>query len=165
MRIDYLADHPDLAPLLAEWHYREWAELLPEWSLTQAVADLKSHTGRRQVPTTLVALEDGQAVGSASLLETDLDGWDHLTPWVASVFVVPQRRGRGVGRQLLGRAVEEAAALRIAVVYLFTAGQEAYYQRLGWESWRRTEHHGREVVIMRRTTDLDGRRSHEAEES
>jgi predicted N-acetyltransferase YhbS len=149
MRIDYLADHLEMAPLLAAWHHQEWAALLPDWSFAQALADLQSHTGRRQIPTTLVAVEDGRPVGSASLLAADLDGWDHLSPWLASVFVVPEHRGRGLGRQLVSRVVEEARELGVAVVYLFTAGQAGYYQRLGWEPWQVTEHHGREVVIMR----------------
>jgi predicted N-acetyltransferase YhbS len=152
MQIDYLADHLSLAPLLARWHYEEWADLLPGWSFQQAEAELLSHTGRRQVPTTFVAIEDRMPVGSASLLEADLDGWEHLSPWAASVFVVPAWRGRGLGRRLVNRAVEEAGLLGLPVVYLFTAGQADFYQQLGWEPWQRTEHHGREVLIMRRRT-------------
>jgi predicted N-acetyltransferase YhbS len=152
MRIDYLADHPHLAPLLAAWHHREWADLLPGWSLEEAEDELRSHTVRRRVPTTFVALEDDRPVGSASLLQEDLDGWEHLSPWVASVYVVPAWRGRGVGSRLVARAVEEARALGVPTVYLFTAGQEAFYARLGWEPLARTEHAGREVVVMRRAT-------------
>jgi predicted N-acetyltransferase YhbS len=155
MRIDYLADHLELAPLLASWHYQEWAALLPDWSRTQAEAELQSHTGRRQIPTTLVALQDGRLLGSASWLEADLDGWEHLSPWVASVFVIPEFRGRGLGRALVRRAVEEARALGVTVIYLFTAGQAGYYEKLGWELWQRTEHHGRDVVIMRRRSEDD----------
>src|SRR5262245_27698475 len=132
MRIDYLANHMEMAPLLAEWHYQEWAALLPNWSLGEAQAELQSHTGQRQIPTTLVAIEDGQPVGSASLLAEDLAGWHHLSPWFASVFVIPDRRRRGLGRQLVSQVVEEASELGVAVVYLFTAGQANYYQRLGW---------------------------------
>src|SRR5947209_3299252 len=110
MRIDYLADHLELAPLLASWHYEEWSALLPEWSLEQALADLQTHTGRCQIPTTFVALEGGRPVGSASLLATDLDGWQHLSPWLASVFVLAEFRGQGFGRQLVERVVEEARA-------------------------------------------------------
>jgi predicted N-acetyltransferase YhbS len=158
MRVEYLADHPELAPVLAGWHYAEWKDLLPEWTLETALADLQGHTGRRQVPTTLVALDQGLPVGSASLLAADLDGWDHLAPWVASVYVVPARRGQGVGRLLVARAVAEAHALGVPAVYLFTAGQEAYYTRLGWSPFARTRHHGRAVVIMRRPTGAeDGR--------
>ena len=153
MEIAYLADHLVLAPLLAEWHYREWADLLPAWSREQAESELRSHTGHRQIPTTFVAIESGQPLGSASLIESDLVGWEHLSPWVASVFVAPAFRGRGVGRQLVCRAVEEAKALGVPTVYLFTAGQTEYYQKLGWQPWLLTPHAGRSVTIMRRVMD------------
>jgi GNAT superfamily N-acetyltransferase len=153
VRIDYLADHPGMAPLLASWHYQEWADLLPDWSLVEALGELQSHTGRRQIPTTLVAVERDRPLGSASLVQADLDGWDHLSPWVASVFVTPWFRGRGLGRRLVGRAVEEAQALGVGIVYLFTAGQAGYYEKLGWERWQPALHHGRQVLIMRRLTD------------
>jgi len=153
MRIDYLADHPDAAPLLAAWHHDEWRDLLPGWTLEQALAELRSHTGRRQIPTTFVAIEEDRLVGSASLLTADLDEWEHLTPWVASVYVVPDCRGRGVGRRLLARSVEEAHALGVDTVYLFTAGQEGYYARLGWAPLARARHHSHDVVIMRRLTE------------
>jgi|SRR5581483_6669235 len=148
VRIDYLADHLELAPLLAQWHYREWAALMPEWSLPQALADLQSHTERRRIPTTFIALDGDQLVGSASLLVADLAGWEHLSPWLASVYVVAQRRGLGIGRQLVRRAVEEARALAVPVLYLFTAGQQGYYERLGWEALERVRSHQSEVVIM-----------------
>jgi predicted N-acetyltransferase YhbS len=150
-RIDYLADHPEWAPLLADWHYQEWRTLMPEWSHAEAVAELRRHTERCRIPTTFVIIEDDRPLGSVSLLEADLDGWEHLTPWLASLYVVPRRRRQGLGKALLARALEEAVALGVAHVYLFTAGQQEYYERLGWSAWRRTEHAGQEVVIMRRT--------------
>jgi predicted N-acetyltransferase YhbS len=152
VQIDYLADHLEIAPLLATWHHQEWKELLPHWTLEQALAELQSHTGRRQLPTTFLAVEQDRVIGSASLLLADLDGWEQLSPWVASVYVVPESRGKGIGRLLVARAVEEARRLDVREVYLFTAGQEAYYARLGWSAFRRAQHEHREVVIMQRST-------------
>jgi predicted N-acetyltransferase YhbS len=152
MRIDYLVDHPEAVSLLAAWHHNEWRELLPGWTHDQALAELRSHTGQRQIPTTFVALEEDRLIGSASLLTADLDGWEHLSPWVASVYVVPECRGQGIGRRLIARTVAEAHALGVAAVYLFTAGQEAYYARLGWSPLTRTRHHSHEVLIMWRPT-------------
>lgn len=153
MQIDYLADHLELAPLLAAWHHREWADLLPGWSLEQAEAELRTHNHRHCVPTTFVALEQGRPLGSASLIDSDLDGWEHLSPWVASVYVVPEWRGRGVGRRLVDRAVLEARALGVLTVYLFTAAQQGYYGRLGWSPLVHTAHHGREITILQRQTN------------
>jgi predicted N-acetyltransferase YhbS len=149
MEIHYLADHLELAPLLAGWHHQEWADLLPGWTRQRAEIELQSHTGRRQIPTTFVAIENGRPLGSASLLESDLEGWEHLRPWVASVFVAPPFRGEGLGSRLVQRAVAEATALQVPTIYLFTAGQTAFYEKLGWEPWQQTAHHGRPVTIMR----------------
>ena len=154
MRIEYLADHLEVATVLAAWHYDEWKGILPEWSHEQAIAGLRSHVGRRQIPTTLVAVENDTVVGSASLLESDLDGWDHLSPWLASLYVVPECRGKGIGRELVRRVMEEAGALGLPCVYLFTAGKEPYYARQGWVTFTRTKHSGRDVVIMQRSTRL-----------
>src|SRR5262245_25667130 len=117
MRIDYLANHIELAPVLAAWHHREWRDLLVDWPLEQAQAELVSHVHHCSIPTTFVAFEDEQLVGSASLIESDLDGWEHLSPWLASVYVVEQYRRRGVGTQLILRALEDALALRVPEVY------------------------------------------------
>jgi predicted N-acetyltransferase YhbS len=152
MRIEYLADHLEIVPALANWHYNVWKELLPERSREQAITDLRSHVGRRQIPTTLVAIENNAVVGSASLLVSDLDGWDQLSPWVASVYVVPECRGKGIGRLLVERVVDEAGALDLTRVYLFTAGQEPFYARCGWVQFTRTKLFERDVAIMQRST-------------
>ncbi len=147
--IEYLADHHAFAPMLAEWHHAEWSPLLPDWSRAEAEAELHSHAGRCQVPTTFVALEAGVLVGSASLLAKDLDELADLTPWLASVFVIPEARSRGIGKMLVFRVVEEARALGYRAIHLWTAGQADYYRRLGWAEWRRVMHHGNEFVVMR----------------
>ena len=77
--------------------------------------------------------------------------------WVEDRQIDPGGAERGEAVLAAGQGakqadrVEEARALKVPVVYLFTAGQEDYYSRLGWSALTRTEHH-REVVIMHRRT-------------
>lgn len=148
MQIDYLADHLHLAPTLAQWHYDEWRDLLPRWSYEEALADLQSHTGHACIPTTFVALEGSQLLGSASLILDDFEAAGHLSPWLASVFVTPEQRGKGIGSKLVTRAMLEARQLQIPKLYLFTAGQAAYYRQFGWSFYRQADCYGREVTIM-----------------
>lgn len=156
MRIEFLADHPEAIDPLARWHYDEWRELIPEWSYETARQELALHTGRATIPTTLVALEGTEVIGSASLLVEDLPEWKQFTPWVASVFVAPAWRGRGVGSRLVNRAVEVAGLTGAATVYLLTPAQEAFYRRLGWSVMDVPFNPGRRVTIMTRSTRPSG---------
>jgi predicted N-acetyltransferase YhbS len=156
MELDYLADHPEFVPVLAAWHHAEWARYYAAWPLEQVAAELASHTGRCQVPTTFVAVGDGRPLGSASLIVADLDGWEHLSPWLASVFVAPDHRGQGIGKRLVERVAEEATRLGFPAVYLWTPGQRDYYERLGWECVETVRRPLAEVTVMRRL--LDGHR-------
>ena len=132
LRIEYLADHQDLAPTLARWHHDEWRDLIPNWSYEAALEELLTHGHRAAIPTTFVAFRGDALVGSASLLVEDVPEWRHLTPWVASVYVAPPERGRGVGSRLVRHAVAVAGQLGVETVYLLTPGQAEFYRRLGW---------------------------------
>jgi GNAT superfamily N-acetyltransferase len=61
-----------------------------------------------------------------------------LTPWLAGVFVAPEHRSHGIGAALVERVVQEARALGILRLYLYTSGSGALYLRLGWSVVERT---------------------------
>ncbi|PJA39918.1 MAG: GNAT family N-acetyltransferase [Lysobacterales bacterium CG_4_9_14_3_um_filter_62_6] len=133
MTFHYLADHRELAPQLAALHYAEWQLLLPDWSEAAALAELNGHTRRAAIPTTLVMLaNDGGLIGSVSLLREDDARLGEHSPWLASLLVLPEFRGRGHGAALVQRGVAEAATLGVATLYLYTAGQQDFYRKLGW---------------------------------
>lgn len=131
----YLSDYPQLAPQLAALHHAEWGELMPGWSAAQALSELQSHRQRSAIPTTLLALDKAAGadlVGSVSLLAEDDPRLPGYSPWLASLYVLPAWRGRGYGAALVQRAVQEAARIGVPRLYLFTAGQQNFYARLGW---------------------------------
>lgn len=149
MHLEYLADHPEFVPILADWLYAEWKTLMPDWSHAEALADLRSHVNHCAIPTTIVAMEGKRLLGSASLIVEDLPGWEHLSPWIASVFVAPEHRGKGIGKALVQRLLSDANSLGTSPVYLFTADKSAYYQRMGWETFAEASHAGHRVRVMR----------------
>jgi GNAT superfamily N-acetyltransferase len=148
MHVEYLADRPELAAVLARWHFDEWTALYPDWSCEEALAELRSHGGRGCLPTTLVALDDDELLGSVSLVTDDLPGFEHLQPWLASLFVRPDRRGRGIGGFLLERTVAEARDLGVTRLYLFTPRHESYYAARGWQTIERATAGVTPVAVM-----------------
>jgi N-acetylglutamate synthase-like GNAT family acetyltransferase len=148
MKIQYLTDDPVMIQTLAQWHYQQWGFMNPGESVEKRIAELRTHLGSKQIPTTLVALSDNTLVGSASLIAHDMDTRMDLSPWLASVYVAPALRNRGIGSALVRRALEEAESLGVRTLYLFTPDKEAFYERLGWAYMESTVYRDEKVVIM-----------------
>ncbi len=166
MRIESLVGHAHLIPLLAEAHVAEWGDLYELWGVEAAWREFEVMRADA-VPITFIALsDDDEWLGSVSLIaDDDLPGFGHVGPWIASLYVVPAARGRGIARALLAHATGWAAAHDIARLYLFTAGsatatagerdlavQQAMYQSLGWVPLAVAEAHGHPVAVMVRST-------------
>ena len=148
LKIEYLADQPNKIPEIAAWQFGEWGHLAPGDSIVQRATRLEGHLTKENLPITFVALLGDVAVGSASLVVHDLPGREDLFPWLASVFVLPQHRRNGIGVALVHRIVEEAVRLEVNRIFLFTWDQEKLYRNLGWQVLERTNHKGKEIVIM-----------------
>jgi len=149
IQITPLDDNTKFIPTLARWHQHEWAYLNPDTkSMESRVAEFQTHLGDAPIPSTVVAIENDELMGSASLVEYDLDSRKALSPWLASVFVGPEFRRRGVGGRLIQQIAETAFAGGVETLYLYTTDREAYYHHFGWSVVERTTHNGVAIVIM-----------------
>jgi N-acetylglutamate synthase-like GNAT family acetyltransferase len=90
----------------------------------------------------------GGLLGSASLVEHDMDNRLELSPWLAGVFVRPEHRRQGIGAALVRRIMDEAATLHVSKLYLYTVDSAAFYANLGWSWLEHTDYRGKEVSIM-----------------
>jgi GNAT superfamily N-acetyltransferase len=152
MHIEYLADRPAFVPTLARWHYSEWPHFRPGDSVEARVARLQGWCGRGKIPLTFVAVSGEELLGSASLVEHDMDNRLELSPWLAGVFVGPERRRQGIGAALVRRIMDEATLLQVSKLYLYTVDSTAFYTNLGWSWLEHTGYRGKEVSIMSYST-------------
>jgi len=152
MEIYTLKDKPEHLIQLARWHHAEWAHLNPDRCLEERVEYMRTHLAGEPVPTTFLVEHDGQVLGSASLVVEDMDTHPELTPWLASVFVTPRHRHKGIASMLVERVMEHARQHGIARIYLFTPDRERLYAQLGWRLFTREHYRGVPVSLM--TADL-----------
>src|SRR5512143_2840327 len=133
MRIMNLADRPiqDMR-LVGRWILEERGKACTWDDLDAWVEDFRDTFFRPGLPTTFVAVEDGQILGTASLVASDLPALGQYSPWLAEVHVPVGFRGRGVCGALMRRIQTEAAALGFAQLYLRTRAPEEAYERIGW---------------------------------
>jgi GNAT superfamily N-acetyltransferase len=147
MHIEYLVDRPEFIPTLARWHYEEWGNLRAGDSVEARILRLQG-CGRGRVPLTVIAVLDNELLGSASLVEYDMDSRLDLTPWLAGVFVAPPHRRKGIGAALVRRIMDKATLLCISRLYLYTVDSTAFYAGLGWSLVEETRYRENEVSIM-----------------
>ena len=148
MRIVPLVERPDLAEQVAVWGFDAWGHLNPGQSLEQRRAQVRRKTNVDRVPIAFVALgDDDGIVGTASLIFDDLEG-DPRNPWLASVYVPPEHRKKGIASALV-RAVEDAAR-RIGYdrLYLFTSTAPSLYAGMGWRTLEQRDYRGEHIQVM-----------------
>ena len=147
-KVAMLADHLDLIPRLAKWHWGEWGHLTPDRPMGEWTDRLRKRTYRDRIPLTVVAFDEDQAVGLASLVHYDMDTRKDLSPWLAGVYVQPAYRGCGFGAALVMAIEQHASALGVETLYLYTNSAQGLYTKLDWAEIEREPYRGREVVIM-----------------
>ena len=69
------------------------------------------------------------------------------------MFVLPEARGRGVGRHLMEHALIEAQRLGLPELYLYTPDVQAVYAKYGWREIETRPHNGETVSVMRLVLD------------
>nr|WP_225444622.1 GNAT family N-acetyltransferase [Pseudomarimonas arenosa] len=145
-----MSQRPAWVDRLADWHYAEWGALYgPDWSRQAAHDELVEHAQRQHWPNTLIADQAGDLLGSVSLVEKDAPSLDHFgSSWLASLYVRPSARGRGVAKQLVQSLCRFAADEGLSRLWLFTPFHRDYYQRLGWNSVTQAEVYGQTVDVM-----------------
>jgi GNAT superfamily N-acetyltransferase len=131
-----LRECPDYAPVLAYWSYNLWYRTRPI-DYDVLVKSYQQRARNTDVPLAWAAVDESMPVGMASLKNDDLWSRKDLNPWLASLYVVPEFRKRGIAEGLIRAVTEKARELRFGRVYLFLdardeAHLEEYYHRLGW---------------------------------
>ncbi len=149
-----LRNFPDYAPILAYWAYNEWYRHRPfGFSLV-----LKAYMGRahdNSLPQCFIALKDSLPVGMGTLKADDLQSRADLNPWLSSLYVVPEFRGRGIGSALVSKISECSRDLGSESLYLFLGQNqkellERFYTARGWEVLENSkDNDGMDTKILR----------------
>ena len=133
MRIRSLANFPEHLEGVAGWIHREFIDA-EKMSLEHLVMKFRGMHADR-IPLTLIALEDGECIGTVSLFSSDLASRRDLSPWLAALYVPREKRGMGTGRSLVAACVEKAAELGHESLFLRTEHAAGFYRKLGWEHY------------------------------
>lgn len=147
LRIEPLAAHPEVLPLLCEWFEAEWPSYYGVGGPGDALHDLRAYANEGSLPVGVVAFRQGKLCGVAALKVTSIASHRHLSPWAAAGLVHPTLRGQGIGSMLLAALEQQARGLGFGRIYCGTSTSESLLQRCGWQLLDRIVHEGEDLAI------------------
>jgi N-acetylglutamate synthase-like GNAT family acetyltransferase len=139
----------DYSDTFALWVHQQFAYEYSEQPLVDWQREFREGQGNGEWQT-LIALEDGELLGGASLAKDDLPERPELGPWLACVLVAPQARRRGLAEQLIEGVYSQARAKGHERLYLHTHDQGEYYAKRGCEYIEPFHAWGKEHWLMQR---------------
>jgi len=134
-------------PVLADWRYDAFFKGT-DVSLEESRRQLLTIAGSLNGEVALVAEHGGVPAGLCLYVHNEIDAAHDLTPWLASLYVVPEFRMRGIGRALVTAIEDHARGDDAGRLHLYTIGAEAFYRRCGWVVADRFDWHGKAFVLM-----------------
>lgn len=149
-RMVYLSELPQYVGLCAWWAFKTWGKYNPSYTLTKRIESFASHCNQSEIPLTILYLnKEGQPEGMASLRKNDGIRPD-AGPWLASVYVEPNARRKGLGSWLVRQIQNKARELEYEKIYLLTYEQTLpkWYTQLGWKTIGQDVCHGNPVTVM-----------------
>jgi GNAT superfamily N-acetyltransferase len=151
--VETMSRHPGLVPLVAQWFLSEW----PGWYGPGRPGDLDRDlaafaAAEDCLPVGMVAFEKRVPVGAGALKAASIASHGHLSPWAAAGYVVPSRRGHGIGAALLDALVVKARALGFEHVYCGTSTAVTLLTRAGWLPLETASVEGRPLTVFRIAT-------------
>ena len=150
--VEELANDAALIDRLVEWQVQEYAATIPSYDRASWQAFYREWTERPEgasLPVVLAGFDDGDFFGSvAVVVDDDLPDAGHRTPWIASMIVRSDLRGRGRGLHLLDAALARCRQLGVTKVHLWTEHRSAWYLRLGWRIEEHTTFRGVPITVM-----------------
>lgn len=150
LSIELLDGSDPLTGDLAERHTAAWGHLYTNWTSAKALAEFRPQKTDGSLPATLVLREDGQVAGSVSVLYGDCEACTHLDPWLGSLYVFPEFRGRGHASRLVDAAIHLAATAGEKALHVFTESAGGLFRRHGFREIERATLHGKPIEILRR---------------
>lgn len=149
MNIINLSDAPQHIPTIAAWHQTQWGYLNPGSSVESRIIKMQRYIKGAAMPTMYICVDGKTVLGTAALVESDMDSHPELSPWLASVYVDAAYRKRGIGAKLVKQVVAEARAQGFSTLYLFTPDQAHFYQELGWQFIALEAYRGSDATLMK----------------
>ncbi|SUP35874.1 acetyltransferase [Vibrio owensii] len=92
------------------------------------------HSSKKEdaIPQFYVLVTEGEIAGCFGLIINDFVSRHDLYPWLSSLFIEPQHRGKRLSELLFNHALNAAKSMGFQSLYL-TTDHDGLYEKFGWD--------------------------------
>ncbi len=147
--IDYLKNHPEHVITCAQWSFNQWGHHTPQRTLQDFIESRKEYLNDDSLPLTLLAFDGKIPVGMCSLGKSK-NLYPDLEPWLPTLYVIPEYRGKGIGSLLEAKICSKAREMGFKKIYLYTSDTAVipWYEKRSWRKKSTEWVHNHEVTVM-----------------
>jgi len=155
--LDLLKNQPQTIPILAQWLYDEWHAYDVSLTKQKLIDSLNKRQNSDKIPITFIILKNSEPVGMITLKEQsdpEFSDFPRGALWMGSLYVVPEDRNKGFGKELLKFATVVAACLGHKEVFFYTSNSTnvPWYLKRGASIIEERSFRNHTVTIMKLLT-------------
>lgn len=156
IQIEPLKNHPEFIDKISRACYEEFHHCAPDLTPCFFEKSVEQKLHIDQLPIFFVAIQGKQLIGCFALrereetIEKDFSPplKEKCTPWLGSVIVFAEFRGKGYGKLLVKCAKEKARQFGYTELFLFT-DLKGFYEKLGFLLYQKITVHGQPFTVFR----------------
>lgn len=131
IKIEFLADFSEYITTVAGWIYEEWVDK-EKRTVEEEIKRVAANCNRDTIPLTIVATNNNECAGTATIFKNDLKTMPELEPFLGALYVDKKYRNKGIGGKLIKGVIEISKGLGYKKIYLRTETASDYYAKRGW---------------------------------
>jgi GNAT superfamily N-acetyltransferase len=149
MKFEYLADNPNLIPIIANWYFEEWGYLTKGKTLDKEIENLQIYLNKDRIPFILLAIDNNELLGAAQLKFHEMTIYPDKDHWLGGVYVSKKHRGNGIARKIIQELMLIAKKMHVKTLYLQTQNLNGgLYSRMGWLPIEQVNYRNIDVLVM-----------------
>ncbi|MDR2682052.1 MAG: GNAT family N-acetyltransferase [Holosporaceae bacterium] len=138
MKIDYLANHQHLIPVIARWYFDTWGKFSENPSIENVKIRLANRLNTDKLDICFLCFDDdcnNELIGTFSLRQKDIPHNEDLCPSLSHLLVIEKYRRQKIGETFINYAKQQAKNFGFEKMYLYTIDKTVHlwYERLGWK--------------------------------
>ena len=114
------------------------------WLAGPHLADMLKNDVFTDWESAFAAIENEQIVGFCTFMKTDYYPDNKYCPWISSVFVGEEYRGRRISQRMIEEVIEHAKMCRFSAVYI-PSDMVGFYEKYGFEKIDELRNYGGDI--------------------